>query len=114
MSQAPLLVVVGSGPGIGVATASRFAQEGFHVALLSRNQERLNEDANKVKSVAKDGAQIHTFVADAGDHDALKKALESVQQKLGSPEVVLYNVAQIVPKTIGDTDPEYLIQDFKV
>jgi short-subunit dehydrogenase len=114
MSQAPLFVVIGSGPGIGVVTAERFAREGFNVALLSRNQERLNEDASKVKSAGKNGIQVNTFVADAGDHIGLKKALVNVSQTMGPPEVVLFNVAQIAPKTIGDTDVEYMIQDFKV
>ncbi|MFB9994944.1 SDR family NAD(P)-dependent oxidoreductase [Deinococcus oregonensis] len=34
-------VVVGAGPGIGLATAERFAQEGFPVALLARSAEKL-------------------------------------------------------------------------
>jgi NAD(P)-dependent dehydrogenase (short-subunit alcohol dehydrogenase family) len=114
MSQGPLFVVIGSGPGIGVVTAQRFAKEGFNIALLSRNQERLNDDASKVKAAGKDGIQVKTFVADASDHVGLQKALDNVSQTMGPPEVVLFNVAQISPKTIGDTDIEYMIQDFKV
>jgi NAD(P)-dependent dehydrogenase (short-subunit alcohol dehydrogenase family) len=114
MSNPKLFVVVGSGPGIGVATAIKFASEGFNIALLSRNPERLQEDVTKVQDAAKGEVTIKTFPVDAADHVALKKTLEEVQQIMGSPEVVLYNVARIAPSTIGETEPEYLLDDFKV
>lgn len=114
MSSNPLFVVVGSGPGIGVATASKFASEGFNIALLSRNADRLQEDVAKVKSAAKGNVRIETFTVDAGDHVALKKTLAEVQQKMGSPEVVLYNVARIAPSSIGETEVEFILDDFKV
>jgi NAD(P)-dependent dehydrogenase (short-subunit alcohol dehydrogenase family) len=114
MSSNKLFVVVGSGPGIGVATASKFASEGFNIALLSRSADRLQEDVTKVKSAAKRNVQIQAFAVDASDHVALKKTLAEVQQKMGSPEVVLYNVARIAPSSIGETEPEFLLDDFKV
>ena len=114
MSSSRLFVVVGSGPGIGVATAAKFASKGFNVALLSRNADRLQEDAAKVKQAGKGDVKVQTFTADASDHVALKKTLENVQQAMGPPEVVLYNVARIAPAVIGDTEPEYLLEDFKV
>jgi NAD(P)-dependent dehydrogenase (short-subunit alcohol dehydrogenase family) len=108
-----LFVVVGSGPGIGVATASKYASEGFNVALLSRNPDRLLEDVTKVKSTAACNVQVRTFPVDVSDHVALKKTLGEVQQTLGSPEVVLFNVARIAPTVIGETSPEHLLEDFK-
>ena len=32
----PLAVILGAGPGIGLAVARRFAREGFNLALVSR------------------------------------------------------------------------------
>ncbi len=109
-----LFIVVGSGPGIGVATASKFASNGFNVALLSRSADRLQDDAAKVKKVAKEDVIVQTYTADAGDHDALKETLDQIQKTMGSPEAVLYNVARIAPPSIGEVEPEYLIDDFKV
>lgn len=114
MPNTKLFIVVGSGPGIGVAAASKFASEGFNVALLSRNADRLLEDAAKVKKVATNSVQVHTFPTDATDHVALKKSLEEVQQKFGSPEVVLYNAARVEPSTFGETTPEQVLDDLKV
>lgn len=36
-----LLVIVGMGDGNGLAIARRFAQEGFAIAMLARNENKL-------------------------------------------------------------------------
>ena len=109
-----LLVVVGSGPGIGVATASLFASQGFTaIALLSRNAERLKTDAESV-SKSSGNAKIQTYAVDVGDHKALNQTLNQVEQELGSPEVVFFNAARVGPSTIGEESPEAVIEDFKV
>lgn len=113
MSQSRLLVVVGSGPGIGVATASLFASKGFSIALISRNGERLKEDQAKVQK-ASNTSQVQTFPADVADSSALKKALEQISSTMGSPEVVLFNTARIAPTTIGETDAGEILEDFKM
>nr|WP_258063312.1 MULTISPECIES: SDR family NAD(P)-dependent oxidoreductase [unclassified Rathayibacter] len=38
----PLLAVVGAGPGLGLEIARVFGRAGFTVALVSRNQEKLD------------------------------------------------------------------------
>ncbi|KAK7917129.1 NADP(+)-dependent dehydrogenase [Apiospora marii] len=113
-----LLVLIGSGPGIGVATASLFASKGFSVALLSRNAERLQEDAAKVRSSAaaagEDKVKVETFPVDAANHVALRAALEAVHASLGPPEVVVYNAARVGFSQFGEFTPDELLDDFKV
>ena len=36
------IAIVGAGPGLGAATARRFASEGLEVALVSRSRERVD------------------------------------------------------------------------
>ena len=43
-------LTIGAGPGIGLATARRFAQAGYHVALAARNVERLHSFAEALKA----------------------------------------------------------------
>lgn len=108
-----LIVVVGAGPGLGRTTAVTFAKQGFAVGLLSRNTKRLEEDVAAVKASAP-GVQVKSYTVDVGDHIALKATLEQVGQEMGPPEVLYFNAARVQPSRIGQTSPEYLLEDFKV
>jgi NAD(P)-dependent dehydrogenase (short-subunit alcohol dehydrogenase family) len=93
-----LIIILGSGPGIGVGVAAYFASQGFdRVALLSRNAERLKVDAESVHSTVKQAgaaaATVKTYPVDLADSPALLKVLEAVEKELGVPEVVVYNAS---------------------
>lgn len=110
-----LIVVLGSGPGIGSQTAAYFAAHGgFNkVALLARNAERLSEDAAVVKK-ASSSVHVATYPVDFSDTSALQSTLQKVESELGKPEVVLFNAARIVPTKIGEESADNVVQDFKV
>ncbi|KAJ9602161.1 hypothetical protein H2200_013281 [Cladophialophora chaetospira] len=109
-----LLVIVGTGPGIGLSSATLFASKGFNVALLSRNSDRLEAEVKTVEAAGKDGVKVKSFPVDVSDHVALKKTLGKVEQQMGKPEVVLFNAARIADTTIGETSEDDIIQDFKL
>lgn len=113
MSGSKLIVIVGTGPGIGLATATLFASRGFDVALISRSAQRLREDVAEVQSAGK-GVKVRAFPVDVADYVALKKTLDSIHQKMGKPEVVVFNAARIAQTTIGETNPEDVLEDFKL
>jgi NAD(P)-dependent dehydrogenase (short-subunit alcohol dehydrogenase family) len=95
------VMIIGAGPGIGLAVARKFASEGFSIAALSRSGEA-------------SGDNIHGFAADAADFSSLQQAFLRVTEKLGTPEVLVYNVAAIhagLPSSLSSND---LIEDFKV
>ncbi len=108
-----LLVLVGTGPGIGLSTATLFASQGFNVALLSRSADRLEEEVKKVGVAGQGRVKVISFPVDVSDHVALKKTLGEVEQHMGKPEVVVFNAARIAGTKIGETKEEDLIQDFK-
>src|SRR4051794_22567906 len=62
------LLLVGAGPGLGMAVARRFAVGGYRVTLVARSTSRLGELAG---ALADTGAEINTIAADAGDPDGL-------------------------------------------
>ncbi|KAI9695820.1 MAG: hypothetical protein M1820_008414 [Bogoriella megaspora] len=113
MSQ-NLLIVIGSGPGIGVATASLFASKGFSVALISRNASRLRSDVLAVQKSAASSSTTKAYACDIGDSTALQSTLKTIEFELGPPEVVLFNAARIEPSTIGSEPIEKIRKDFEV
>lgn len=115
MSSPKLLVLIGSGPGIGVSTAKLFASKGFNVALLSRSADRLKDDAAKVQAAASSpSVKVQTFPVDVSDHAALKSMLENVHKSLGAPEIVVYNAARVGPSIVGEFTPDEMLQDFRI
>ena len=82
------IVVVGFGPGISTAVAEKFAAEGFSVALVARNQDRL---AAGVQALKAKGVAAAAFPADAGDPAASRAAIGKARAELGSITVVHWN-----------------------
>ena len=113
MSRNKVIVILGSGPGIGVATGSLFASKGFDVALLSRDAERLDQDVGRVR-MANSNVKVQAYPVDVGDHNALALVLGKVEDDFGPPEVVYYNAARVAPSKIGSTSPDVFLEDFKV
>ncbi|MFF4113747.1 SDR family NAD(P)-dependent oxidoreductase [Streptomyces sp. NPDC001714] len=82
------VAIVGAGPGLGAAVARRFGREGFAVALLARDGERLEALAGEL---ARDGVRARGFSADVRDPLALAAALERAAEELGTVEVLQYS-----------------------
>ncbi|MBK9292460.1 MAG: SDR family NAD(P)-dependent oxidoreductase [Bacteroidetes bacterium] len=87
-----LIVIIGAGPGISMATAEKFASEGFKVALLARNPSRLEEMKAQLSSK---GYDVVTAQADAADQESLRNALHEIRNNHGHAEVILYNAAAV-------------------
>src|SRR4051812_38155562 len=86
--MAKTIVVCGYGPGISDAVARRFGKEGYSVALVARNAERL---AAAQKTLAEAQVNARAFPCDLADVDAVRKLIADVQASLGSISVVHWN-----------------------
>ncbi len=82
------IVIVGFGPGISTAVARKFGAEGFSVALVSRNEERL---AAGVAMLEAEGIAAAAFSADAGDPEATRAAIGEARAQLGPISVLHWN-----------------------
>jgi NADP-dependent 3-hydroxy acid dehydrogenase YdfG len=82
------LAIIGAGSGLGAAGARRFGAEGFSVALISRNQGRLDALADEL---GKDGVHARGFVADVRSPTSIASALEQATEALGPIEVLQYS-----------------------
>jgi NADP-dependent 3-hydroxy acid dehydrogenase YdfG len=82
------IVVCGHGPGISDAVARRFGKEGFAVALVARNAERLDAAATKLSEA---GIKAKAFPCDMGNTEAVRTMLREVKASLGSITVLHWN-----------------------
>jgi NAD(P)-dependent dehydrogenase (short-subunit alcohol dehydrogenase family) len=88
---------IGSGPGMSVATAERFAREGFQIVLSARNAAKTQALADQLKAK---GYKADTRTVDAGDPSSVGSMVADVQKSFGGIDVVHYNAAFIRKATI--------------
>ncbi|KAF2738520.1 NAD(P)-binding protein [Polyplosphaeria fusca] len=108
------IAIFGSGPGIGNHVAAKFAASGFnHVILLARNQSRLQEDANYIKSKVPD-TKVSTVPLDLSNLSAVTKALDDIDAIAPKLEVIFYNAAVIKSNPVLEVPTEEIEKDFRV
>lgn len=86
--MAQTIVVCGYGGGISDAVARRFAKEGYRVAIVARNAERLN---GAVQRLTAEKIDAQAFPCDVGDVDAVRKLVADVRRELGPIDVLHWN-----------------------
>lgn len=87
---------IGAGPGMGLATAERFAKEGFQLILSARNTAKLNELADQLK---KKGHTVEVRTVDTSDPSSVG-ALVTEVEKSGAIDVLHYNAASMRKATL--------------
>ena len=84
----PVIAIVGAGPGLGLSIARRFGTEGFEVALISRNPQKLDSLAAQL---AEEGVEAAGFAADVSRPDQLQAALAAAADRFGPVDVLEYS-----------------------
>ena len=82
------IAIIGAGAGLGLAVARRFGREGFTVALIARNQTRVD---NLAATLTAEGIGARGFIANVRDADSLTGALTLAAEQLGPIEVLQYS-----------------------
>jgi NAD(P)-dependent dehydrogenase (short-subunit alcohol dehydrogenase family) len=82
------IVVCGYGPGISSAVAERFGREGFAVALVARNAERLAEG---VAALEARGVRAAAVRADLSDDAQVERMIAEVRATLGPITALHWN-----------------------
>ena len=83
--SAPVILVVGAGPGLGMSVAHRFGKEGYAVALVSRSADR---HADYLQALDAAGVDAAAFTADA------QAALRGVVQAVDFASLLLPELTQ--------------------
>ncbi|MEY4311792.1 MAG: hypothetical protein RLZZ571_562 [Actinomycetota bacterium] len=83
-----VIVVTGSGGGIGTAIAQRFARESGQVVVTDSNVEGAEATT---KSIVDEGLKAVTMIADISNRDACYKLIEDTVAKFGKIDVLINN-----------------------
>lgn len=84
----PTIAIIGAGPGLGAAVARRFGAEGFAIALISRDQVKLDVLAAQLRD---SGLVARGYAADVREPAALEDALARAAAELGPVTALQYS-----------------------
>jgi short-subunit dehydrogenase len=99
------LLLLGAGPGLGMAVARRFAEGGYRVTLVARSTDGLRGLAD---SLADTGARIDTIAADASDPEGLRARMGELYGERGAPGLIIYNAVIGAPDKLLTSSVEHL------
>jgi NAD(P)-dependent dehydrogenase (short-subunit alcohol dehydrogenase family) len=102
----PVVVVTGAGAGAGRAIALRFGREGWRVALLSRDPDRLNAARTEIEAA---GGEALVLPTDVADPQAVFAARDAVVAQWGAIDAWINCAMATVVGPIEKLAPE----DFK-
>lgn len=103
----PVALITGVGPGTGAAISRRFAQGGYQVAMLARDEARLKALEDEIEG-------SRAFVCDVTDVAQIDATLVAVRQTLGEPSVFIHNAVGGTFGNFLDIDPAALERNFQI
>ncbi|MEK4475021.1 SDR family NAD(P)-dependent oxidoreductase [Paenibacillus sp. FSL R7-0048] len=110
------IVIVGAGPGLGLSLAKKFGVNGFRVAVISRNPEKLSMIISELKKL---NIEAQSFVADVTDLAALKQVFQAIIKEFSSIDVLEFSpyagwdkfthVLETTPQSVLEQINSYLL-----
>lgn len=105
------LVIVGAGPGLGLSLAEKFGKKDFNVALIARNQDRLD---TLQASLTDMNIKSAGFSADVTNEQQIADAFTQVRETFGQIDVLAYNAGVIAPVSAAETTADIANQHMQV
>ena len=84
------IVIAGAGPGLGLSIARRFGGQGFNVALIARNADKLSTLVKELKALKIEAA---AFPADLYNKEQLITAFQDIRDRYGFIDVLEFSPA---------------------
>ena len=107
----PVIIIVGAGPGVGSATARRFAAAGYDLGLVARDAQRLESFAAEL---GRDGAKVGWAAVDIADSVALDQALRQMVEHTGRVDVLVHNAVAFRSAPATELTAAELLADLAV
>ena len=77
-------IITGVGPGTGSALVRRFAAEGYQVAMIARDKQRLINLQSTIE-------RTRSYPCDVSDANALASTLDQILVEMGPPRILIHN-----------------------
>jgi NADP-dependent 3-hydroxy acid dehydrogenase YdfG len=105
----PVIAIIGAGPGLGAAVARRFGRAGFSIALISRDQSKLDAMAAELKE---QGLTASGYAADVREPATVEDALARAAAELGPITALQYSPlpSRDYLKPVLDLTPELALE----
>ncbi|WP_405152456.1 SDR family NAD(P)-dependent oxidoreductase [Paenibacillus sp. FSL K6-0108] len=104
------IAIVGAGAGLGMSIAKKFGEHGFSVALIARNEEKLNRLVIELEQL---GIEAASFQADILNKEQIEMAFAAIKEKYGFIDVLEYSPTpsfDTVAPTLDVTEENALYQ----
>lgn len=104
-------VIIGAGPGLGMALATRFGREGARIGLVARNGAALRAQSERLTALS---VRHEIAIANAGDAVSLQTAISDLEEAHGPTGVLIYNAAIMKPAGPFDLTLGRLVNELQV
>ena len=108
-SQRQLAVISGGSRGLGLEVAQALGSQGFDLALIAKDNDRLNEAANTISNLFPD-ITVMPFPVDLADISATRQTAQRISSELPTPNVLVLAhgvMSEKMSKTLRTTDEEW-------
>ena len=99
-----VVVITGAAAGVGRAVATRFAQEGARLGLISRDRAALEALADELRAAGAEQTAIAPL--DVSDADAVFAAADQFARELGPIDIWVNDAMLTVFSTVSEITPE--------
>lgn len=106
MTTKKLAIVTGVGPGTGASIVRRLLADGYRVAMLARNAERLAALQDELPDA-------HAFPVDVSNTAQLEHTLDQIKAQLGDADVLVHNAVGATFGNFREIDPQALETNFQ-
>jgi NAD(P)-dependent dehydrogenase (short-subunit alcohol dehydrogenase family) len=107
MTDKPVAIVTGVGPGTGAAIVKRFSAGGFRIIALARSAELINRLAQELPDV-------HAVTCDVSDESQVRTVVTDVKRRFGAAEILIHNAVGGGWGSFREIDPKMLKGNFEV
>jgi NAD(P)-dependent dehydrogenase (short-subunit alcohol dehydrogenase family) len=92
-------VITGASRGLGEAMAKALSDAGAGIALVARDQDRLDSVRS---AITEKGGTASVFAADVTKEDQVIEVSEAIQRRFGHPQILINNAGTNVRKNLVD------------